>query len=105
MTKEEKSHWDKICAFGCIACHLDGIKNTYVSIHHCDGRTKPGAHKKVLALCNGHHQSGNKHPNPDGEPYPSIHPWKKRFETKYGTQQELIELTNRLVYGNDLPEM
>ena len=92
-TKAEKAHWDKIIAFGCIACHLDGIKNTYVSIHHCDGRTKEGAHMKVIALCFLHHQGGTVE-------LPSIHPWKKRFEAKYGTQQELIELTNRLVYGN-----
>ena len=93
MTKSEKAHWDKICAFGCIACHLDGIKNTYVSIHHCDGRTKPGAHMEVICLCHLHHQGGTAE-------FPSVHPWRKRFETKYGTQQELIELTNRLVYGN-----
>ena len=92
-TKAEKAHWDKISAFGCIACRLDGIKNDHVSIHHCEGRTKPGAHMKVIALCFLHHQGGT-------QENPSVHPWRKRFEAKYGAQQELIELTNRLVYGN-----
>ena len=47
---------------------------------------------KVLALCFLHHQGGT-------EENPSVHPWLARFEEKYGKQSELIELTNRLVYG------
>ena len=71
--------------FGCIACYLDGIKNTHVSIHHIDGRTKPGAHSRVLPLCAPHHQTG-------GEDAPAIHPWKARFEAKYGKQWDLLKL-------------
>lgn len=85
-TKTEKALHDKIAALGCVACHLDGLFNPYVSIHHIDGRTKPGAHLKVLALCGPHHQVG-------GTEAPSIHPWKARFEEKYGTQVELLTLT------------
>lgn len=68
---------------GCIACRIDGIVNHYVSIHHIDGRTKPGAHMRALPLCAPHHQTG-------GEDAPAIHPWKRRFEAKYGTQAELL---------------
>jgi hypothetical protein len=85
-SKAEKALHDRIAALGCIACHLDGLFNPYVSIHHIDGRTKPGAHLKVLALCAPHHQTG-------GEDAPAIHPWKARFEQKYGTQAELLALT------------
>ena len=85
-TKAEKELHDKIAALGCIACHLDGIFNPWVSIHHIAGRTSPGAHLKVLALCGPHHQTG-------GEDAPAIHPWKTRFEAKYGTQAELLALT------------
>ena len=85
-TKAEKALWSRMADFGCIACHLDGLKNTYVSIHHIDGRTKPGAHSKVLPLCGPHHQVG-------GTEAPSIHPWKARFEEKYGTQEHLLKLT------------
>jgi len=85
-TKAEKALHAKIAALGCIACHLDGRFNSYVSIHHIAGRTAPGAHLKVLALCSEHHQTG-------GIDAPAIHPWKARFEAKYGTQAELLNIT------------
>ena len=82
-TKTEKAFWDKLASIGCIACLQDGIFNDYGSIHHIDGRTKPGCHKRVLFLCGPHHQTG-------GEEAPAIHPYKARFEAKHGKQQELL---------------
>jgi hypothetical protein len=83
-TKAEKMYWDRLIDnVGCIACRLDGTANRYAVIHHTDGRTKPGCHMKVVPLCAPHHQTG-------GEDAPSIHPWKKRFEAKYGTQESLM---------------
>jgi hypothetical protein len=66
------------------------VVNDYVSVHHYDGRTKPGCHKKVLPLCGPHHQTG-------GEAAPSIHPWRKRFIAKYGTEEELNAMCNALL--------
>lgn len=83
-TKAEKAYWNKLSeVIGCIACFLDGRPNHYGSIHHVDGRTKPGCHMKVLFLCAQHHQTG-------GKEAPSVHPWVRRFEQKYGTQESLI---------------
>jgi hypothetical protein len=90
MTKDEEDFHDKVASLGCIACRLDGRHNDYVSIHHIDGRTKSGCEMKILPLCSNHHQTG-------GESAPSIHPWKARFEAKYGTQEELLALVNELV--------
>ena len=92
-TKEEKRLWDKIASFGCIACLQDGIVNTHVSIHHIDGRTKPGSHKKVLALCAQHHQ----HDDTDPEKRIGVHPFKARFENKYGSQYDLLSETMELI--------
>ena len=85
-TKEDRNHWDKVSAIGCIACLKDGIKNSYVSIHHCVGRTKPGSHQKVLALCAQHHQ----HDDTDPMKRIGIHPFTARFENKYGKQMDLL---------------
>lgn len=91
-TKSEKLFWSKAAAYGCIACKKDGINNSEVSIHHIDGRTKPGAHSKILPLCAGHHQDGTGWPG-----LIAVHPWKARFEAQYGTQNELlIELMNAI---------
>jgi hypothetical protein len=93
VTDDEKALWSKMASIGCIACLIDGISNSYVSIHHVDGRTKPGCHKKVLALCAPHHQ----HDVADPMHRIGVHPYKARFEKIYGTQTELMEKTRLLV--------
>lgn len=97
-TKDEKQLWSQMAALGCIACLQDGIKNTYVSIHHIDGRTKPGAHKKVLPLCAPHHQQDDT----DLMQRVAVHPNKARFETQYGTQIELLHQVMLLVQAKNV---
>ena len=95
-TRAEKKYWDLLAQeVGCIACRLDGNINTHVSVHHCHGRTKQGAHMQVLPLCGSHHQTG-------GEDVPSIHPWKARFEQKYGTQEELMQLCRSILISKGM---
>ena len=84
-TAEEKALWSRMAEYGCVACHKDGWVNRQVSIHHIDGRTKPGAHKRVLPLCAGHHQDGTGIPG-----LIAVHPWKARFEDRYGKQDDLL---------------
>lgn len=85
-TAAELDLWDALAELGCIACHKDGRFNPHVSIHHIDGRTKPGAHRKVLPLCAGHHQDGTGAPG-----LIAVHPYKARFEERYGKQTELLD--------------
>ena len=90
-TKADLKYWnDLVEIVGCIACRIDGVENHHVSIHHCDGRTKPGAHRRVLPICSAHHQTG-------GEEAPAIHPWKWRFEDKYGNQAQLMAMCENFV--------
>jgi len=91
-TKAEKHFHDRLASLGCIACYLDGRYMEEVSIHHIDGRTKPGAHLKVLPLCSGHHQEGTGDPG-----LVAVHPWKARFEKLYGKQSEILELCHELL--------
>lgn len=86
VSADEKVLWDRLAGLGCIACLLDGNLNQHVSIHHVDGRTKPGCHKMVLALCAPHHQ----HDDTDPACRIGVHPWSGRFETKYGNQVDLV---------------
>ena len=85
-TRADKSLHDRMAALGCVACAIDGNHNTHVSIHHIDGRTKPGAHRKALPLCAGHHQDGTG----ADKTMIAVHPWKKRFEQRYGSQFTLL---------------
>jgi Recombination enhancement, RecA-dependent nuclease len=91
--KSDKQLWNKMASIGCIACRKDGVFNSQVSIHHIDGRTKPGAHRLVLPLCAGHHQDGT---GADG--LIAVHPWKSRFEDRYGKQLALLEECMELIY-------
>ncbi len=90
--KAEKAFHDEIAKLGCIACWLDHNYTPEVSIHHIDGRTKPGAHMKVLPLCSGHHQDGTGIPG-----LVAVHPWKARFEKLYGKQSEILALCHDLL--------
>ena len=83
----EKVYWNRLAnEVGCIACRLAGrATSNYVSIHHIDGRTKPGCHSLVLPLCAGCHQQGcGNDPS-----LIAVHPNRKRFEAMYGLQREL----------------
>lgn len=85
-TAAEQRFMSDIASLGCLACAKDGNTNPWISLHHIDGRTKPGAHMKVIGLCGPHHQQDDT--DPMGRI--AVHPNKARFEAKYGTQYELL---------------
>jgi len=85
-TAEEARFMDRMGSLPCIACLKDGWRNEVISLHHIDGRTKPGAHFLVLPLCGEHHQQDDS--DPRGRI--SVHGRKATFEARYGTQRELL---------------
>lgn len=86
VSAAERRYHDRLATeVGCIACRRENRVNHHVSIHHIRGRTKPGAHMAVLPLCFFHHM-------PNGAGVESVHGNKARFEAKYGTQAELMEM-------------
>lgn len=101
----EQKRWHDLLSqvVGCIACREGhGEFNDHCSIHHVDGRTKPGAHWYVLPLCAGHHQDGT---GPAGFPGVAVHPFKARFEERYGSQSDLLSRCAQIVaeQGHDIP--
>ena len=95
ITKADKIRADKLRDLGCIVCLLENGLVTPPAIHHIDGQTKPGCHKLTIPLCPNHHQikdNGN------------LLLWVSRhgdgralFEDTYGTEQYLLDETNRLI--------
>lgn len=85
-TAEEARFMGRMGSLPCIACLKDGWRNEVISLHHLDGRTKPGAHLLVLPLCGPHHQQDDS--DPRGRI--SVHGRKATFEARYGTQRELL---------------
>ena len=91
-TADEQRHMDRVAELGCVVCRLEMSVSSWAAIHHCDGKTKPGAHFKTLGLCGLHHQGGA-----NNEIYTSRHPWKAEFEKRYGTEKYLMEQTRKLL--------
>ena len=77
---------DRMGKLPCIACLKDGWTNHTISLHHIDGRTKPGAHFLVLPLCGPHHQQDDTDPRRRI----SLHGRKATFQAHYGTERELL---------------
>ena len=96
-TADEARFMSAIADLGCVACRHDGWSNPDVSVHHIDGRTKPGAHLLVLPLCAGHHQDGTG-TNPT---LIAVHPYKARFEARYGAQLALLAECMAMLTNNE----
>lgn len=91
-TKDEATWMADIVTLGCIACLLDGVLPRQTAVHHIlRGGVRIG-HLFTLPLCDpGHHQNG--------QPFGLIsrHPWKARFERRYGTEMDLLLLVQNRV--------
>ena len=95
ITKKDKERADKLRDLGCIVCLLENGLVTPPAIHHIDGQTKLGCHGLTIPLCPNHHQTKDNF---------SIPRWFSRhgdgrasFEIAYGTEQYLLDETNRLI--------
>ena len=91
-TKREREWLNAITDLGCIVCRLFVGTRSEASPHHIDGKTKPEAHMKTIPLCFLHHQAGS-----DNEAYTSRHPYKARFEARYGSEESLLAETRRVL--------
>lgn len=91
-TVEERRWMDAITDMGCIVCWIDGFRGVPGAVHHLLRGGRRIGHLHSICLCDpGHHQGGA----PMG--LVSRHPWKARFEAKYGTEASLLDLSRELV--------
>jgi len=91
-SKAEKEHMSKVAALGCVACRLIGYYDTPAELHHPrsgQGVGQRASNFDVIPLCPTHHRQGGYGV--------AIHAGKKAFEDKFGTENELLELTRRLL--------
>ena len=82
--KKEKEHLAKVASLGCYVCGSDA------EIHHIRKHTGMGlrpSHYETIPLCFVHHRTGKD----------SIHLGKKLFIEKYGTEQEILEITKERI--------
>lgn len=86
MTKDERAHMSKVAALGCVVCRNLGYGETPAALHHIragQGMSQRASHYQVLPLCGTHHQTGGYGV--------AIHAGQKEWESRYGTELELLE--------------
>ena len=93
-TKEERDWMDAIRQMGCIVCLQEWDVITPAEIHHIAGKTKKYSHLLTIPLCYHHHRSGE-----DNERFTSRHPFKRRFEERYGYENHLYHDVYQKVFG------
>ena len=90
MTKTEKAFQGRVRALGCIVCKGEGVDSP-AEIHHILSGSKRLGEDHVLGLCQIHHRGQINTPKAV-----SRHPWRREFEARYGTEEELLEKTREL---------
>jgi hypothetical protein len=89
-TVAEQRWIDSIVEYGCVACRADGMAPRPTAVHHILRGGRRIGHLFTLPLCDtpsgGHHQNGA------AIGLVSRHPYKARFEARYGTELELLAM-------------
>ncbi len=85
MRKSESDHISRVVALGCIVCRKNGYMDTPAEAHHIGNGTmgKKASNFEVIGLCPFHHRIGG-HGN-------AVHAGRKAFESKFGTEKELLD--------------
>ncbi len=90
-TKQEREYWERVRALGCIVGPL-GCQGR-ITIHHCGtGAGGRKNHMKVIPLCEDMHHTG-----PDGVDGRHHGMSKKRWQEKYGSEDSLMQMVDRLL--------
>jgi len=90
VNKEQKRFQDAVRAAGCIVCRGQGVDSPCEIHHLLRGGRRLGEHY-VLGLCQIHHRG-----QINTAETVSRHPWRREFETRYGTELELLDKTREL---------
>jgi len=90
VNKEQKRFQDAVRDAGCIVCHGEGVDSP-CEIHHLLRGGRRLGEDYVLGLCQIHHRGQINTPQAV-----SRHPWRLEFETRYGTELELLDKTREL---------
>ena len=96
--KDKKIRFGKLVHLGCIVCKELGFGWTPPEIHHLKGYQFSSMGKRAqdeytIPLCYYHHRTG-------GGSEVGYHQSPAEFERRYGTQAELLELVDELIYKN-----
>ena len=90
-TAEQRRRFERIAALSCLPCQLDGIYGTPATVSHCHGHGHRD-HSRAYPACPQHHLATFAVPE-----IPNRHATPEEFKARYGSDDELHELTCRLL--------
>jgi hypothetical protein len=92
VNKAELEYHNKVREIGCIVCKIFLQVFSHCDVHHLVSGSRRKGHMEAIGLCPTHHRSGlnNVH-------VVSRHPWKREFESRYGTEEGLLIITRGLI--------
>ena len=82
-TKAESDHMGLVAELGCCVCKRPA------QVHHVGNQGVRASHYETIPLCPYHHMDG-----PHGE---AIHQGRRTWESRYGTERELLAKTLTLL--------
>lgn len=93
-TAAEREWMASVAELGCIVCRRQGRGFVPCAVHHIVEGNRRLGHMFTIGLCDpGHHQN-----SPDAEQI-SRHPNKARFTAAYGSEYELLTITQDILKG------
>lgn len=94
--KEQKERFEQMKLLGCVCCRLDDLKTwVYPEIHHFTIANQRISHDYTAPLCKAHHTGDEKHHT--GMYTLSWHKHRAKFRQAYGTDTELVDVTNQFL--------
>jgi len=92
VKKADTERYEKLVEIGCVVCKLfhDGVYSP-PEIHHLITFPKK-ENQRTIPLCHNHHNA-----RIDCIEFTSRHPFKFKFEDRYGSEESLLEYTNDLL--------
>lgn len=99
-TKEQLRRWQDLQSIGCVVCVLNGILETPGDVHHLLSGGKRISHSHTIVLHPWYHRGVTDGRGLDEyvELYgPSLALDKRGFERTFGTERELLEISNELL--------
>lgn len=91
-TKAEKDRMAAISRMPCIVCLLYFYAESPANVHHMMDTGRRRGHKFTIPLCHPHHQGGD-----NNAVVVSIHPHRAEFLRRYGSEDFLLQETNKRI--------
>lgn len=107
-TKEERARYAALKCMPCAACRQIGIYNLWSDVQHITSGGRRIGNYDTYPLCKWHHQGiipvgyGLKNSTETMAKFgPSFAKSKREFEARFGTEEELLALTNKFLRIQD----